>query len=336
MKILIFSYTFSPDVGGIESISAMLANYFSEKGHSVHLITASKNTNKANFSFTILNNPSFFKTVSELKWADVVFENNPGFSLSYPNFFMRKPTVICLQTWLTEVNGKVGLRQTVKKALLKFADKVVACSQAVKESFGDAIVIPNPYNDKLFKRIPGANKTNDFIFLGRLVSDKGADIAIKAFSEVLKTHSSVSLTIAGDGKEMPALKMLVQQLNLQHKINFKGVLEGEALVRCLNEHKYLLVPSVWKEPFGIVALEGIACGCIPIVSDGGGLPEAAGCSGMVFSRGKVDELVKCMLHVLENSQPVTEVSPASMQHLKMHSVPVIAEQYLDVFKRLIN
>lgn len=334
MKILFFSYRFNPEIGGIESISEMLANYFFCKGHEVHLITTTKNTNAANFPFKILSSPIIFTTIKELKWADIVFENNPCFSISYPNFFMRKPSVISLQTWLTENNGGLRLRQILKKFLLRSADRVVACSKAVKESYPKAIIINNPYNEQLFKRTYNVDKIRDFIFLGRLVSDKGADIAIKAFFEVLKQHPTSSFTIVGDGEEMPFLQNLVKLLNIEQQVIFKGKLQGKALVNCLNEHKFLLVPSTWKEPFGIVALEGIACGCIPIVADGGGLPEAVGTLGLVFSRGKIEKLKDCMLKVISN-KPAHEISPEAIQHLKNYRIPTIADKYLKVFESVI-
>ena len=336
MNILFFSYTFSPDIGGIESISSMLAAYFFEHGHEVRLITSTQNTNPSLFPYKIINAPGTRAIINELKWAGIVFENNPCFSLSYPNFLLRKPTVIGLQTWLQELDGTVGLRQNAKKLMLTSASKVIACSRAVQQTFKKAIVIPNPYNDVLFKYNPLIQKTRDFIFLGRLVSDKGPGLAIQAYAEVVKAHPAVSLTIVGSGEDLPALTALANELGLRHKIEFKGALEGEPLVNCLNEHKYLLVPSIWKEPFGIVALEGMACGCIPVVSDGGGLPEAIGGYGLIFERGNAAALTKAMLQLLEKTPQIDVAGTGAQQHLKAHSVEAIARQYLSVFESVAN
>src|SRR5690606_40338743 len=96
--------------------------------------------------------------------------------------------------------------------------------------------------------------------------------------------SGFRLTIIGDGPEAPVLKALAVKYGLEHKVDFKGSLQGKELVDCLNQHKLILVPSRWEEPFGNVALEGMACGCIPVVSDGGGLAEAVGHAGLTFQR----------------------------------------------------
>jgi glycosyltransferase involved in cell wall biosynthesis len=335
MKILIFSYKFHPDVGGIESISKMLADYFFRQGHEVHLITKTKSSKASGFSFTVIRNPGLSATIKELQWADIVFENNPCFSMSYPNFFIRKPSVITLQTWLETLSGKYDTRQRFKHTLLKSASAVIACSNAMRTTFAEAIVIPNPYDDNLFKINTDIQRTKDFVFLGRLVSDKGADIAIHALNKIVQDYPTAMLTIIGNGEEMPALKILASNLKLQSHIDFKGILEGDDLVNCLNEHKYIVVPSVWKEPFGIVALEGIACGCIPIVSDGGGLPEAAGNIGCVFQRGDVEGLIKCMQQMLEHTS-FSLLSEASKKHLQSHAISVTGERYLQVFKSVLN
>ena len=336
MKILIFSYRFHPDVGGIESISKMLADYFFQKGHQVRLITKTKDIASPEFSFKVIRNPGLLQTIREVKWADIIFENNPCFSLSYPNFLIRKPSVITLQTWLESLSGKYDLRQRSKHFLLKSASEVIACSEAIKTTFADAIVIPNPYNEKLFKIHPGIKKTKDFVFLGRLVSDKGADIAIKALQKIVSGYPLTSLTIIGDGEEMPALKSLTDNLKLQPNICFKGILQGEELVSCLNEHRYIIVPSIWKEPFGIVALEGLACGCVPIIANGGGLPEAAGNAGLVFERKNVDALAACMQQVMRPPIQIYNLSTSVQEHLHAHGISVIGEKYLAVFKKVLN
>lgn len=336
MKILLFSYKFYPDVGGIESISKMLAQYFMEAGHEVRLITTSKSNGQNLFPFKVIRNPGLTAVISELKWADIVYENNPCFSLSYPNFFIRKPSVISLQTWLESLTGKYNMRQKFKHAFLRWASKVVACSNAIQTTFPEAVVIPNPYNEKLFKIKPGISKTRDFIFLGRLVSDKGADMAVKAIYQLLRLYPATNLTIVGNGEEIMMLKKMVQDLNIQWEVHFTGILQGEELADCLNEHRYLLVPSLWREPFGIVVLEGLACGCIPIVADGGGLHEAAGGEGLSFKRGSLDGLVKCMTYALQNFNRGSEINNHVKEHLHAHEAPVIAREYLQIFETVIK
>ncbi len=93
-------------------------------------------------------------------------------------------------------------------------------------------------------------------------------------------------TIIGSGPEWEPLRRQVEALGLDDRVEFAGMLSGEALAQSLNRHRVIAIPSRWEETFGMFALEGLACGCIPVVSTGGGLADAPG-RGIVFESGNV-------------------------------------------------
>ena len=64
---------------------------------------------------------------------------------------------------------------------------------------------------------------------------------------------------------------------------------GPDVVALLNRHLIIVVPSRWQEPFGLVALEGIACGCVALGANCGGLPNAIGGAGATFLHEDVDD-----------------------------------------------
>ena len=64
-----------------------------------------------------------------------------------------------------------------------------------------------------------------------------------------------TLTVVGEGTEYDRLRAKVDTLKLQDRIQFSGYLQGEALARCLNRHRTMVVPSMGPEGFGIVALD---------------------------------------------------------------------------------
>ena len=343
LKILFLSHRFHPDIGGIETISELLAYSFYADGHQVHVLTWSKDKTEKKFPFDVIRNPNLFKLFQEHAWADLVFENNPCLRLSWPGLLYHRPSIIVLQTWLAEVNNRLGFSDRAKLWWLKKANRVVAISDAVRKvCFPGATVIGNSYNVNDFKIIPGIQRNNDFVFFGRLVSDKGGELAIKAFhllSQQLKEKDPTkkySLTMIGDGPERGNLEQLVVDLQLEESVWFTGSLRGHNLAICLNQHKYLLVPSIWEEPFGIVALEGMACGCLPIVSDGGGLPGAVGNAGLTFKRGDVNALVNCMLSVLNNPKREEELREEAPGHLAVYHPNEISRKYLNVIQASLN
>ncbi|HEY1007820.1 MAG TPA: glycosyltransferase family 4 protein [Sphingobacteriaceae bacterium] len=334
LRILLLSHSFAPSVGGIEVNSELFARTFTQAGHQVRVVTWTPDPQDTVFPFGIIRNPGTLSLLRQFRWADVIFENNPCLRLGWPNAFFRKPSVIALNTWVARINGRTGIQDRVKKIWLRQAREVISVSTAVRvRDWPAARVIGNPYRADQFRILQGVIRNKDFVFLGRLVSDKGAEQCVHALYKFLKGNSRekepVTLTIVGDGPELPALKRLVSGLHLEKKVSFTGTLQGEELVACLNAHRFLLVPSLWEEPFGNVVLEGMACGCIPLVSDGGGLPEAVGQAGLLFRRGDLADLVRCMQSIYGDGDRREQLLSAARRHLRKHQPDEVTRQYLD-------
>lgn len=71
---------------------------------------------------------------------------------------------------------------------------------------------------------------------------------------------------------------------LQHHVEFVGSLARSDVAQLMATTRCLVVPSLWQEPFGIVALEALASGCTVIASRIGGLTEAGGPYASYFPR----------------------------------------------------
>jgi glycosyltransferase involved in cell wall biosynthesis len=331
MNILLSSYKFYPDIGGIESISEVLAEEFTRKGHKVLVITKSSLGNheeKINISYKILRNPSILELLKAYQWANIIFQNNISLSFFWPNILFSKPSVVSLQTWL---HPKL---RCVKKLFLKSASAVVACSQCIKIiDYPQAEVIGNPYNNLLFTIKSSVVRQKKIVFLGRLVEGKGADLLISAFSQ-LKTDWHLS--IIGMGPELDNLYSLVKKLRIENAVTFYGSQMGENLVNLLNESEILVVPSIWREPFGVVALEGLACGCAVLVSDGGGLLDAIGNSGLTFKSNDVGDLANKLNLLINDHHLRQNLKHLSSCHLINFSMQSVAERYLSLFKKVID
>ncbi|WP_128543333.1 glycosyltransferase family 4 protein [Larkinella soli] len=335
MKVLFLTHRFYPDIGGIEVNSEILATSFHEAGHDVRLVTWTGQEGEKKFPFQVVRQPSGSTLFDHHRWADIVFENNPCLRLAWPTLFFRKPSVVALRTWIRRTNGEKHWQDRLKFLWLQRTKAVIAVSDAVRKAdWPPAVVIGNPYRTHLFRRLPDVPKTRDFVFLGRLVSDKGAALAVEALHRLrtVKGGEALGLTIIGDGPERENLEKLADQYGLQDRVTFTGALRGEELVRSLNAHRFLLVPSFWEEPFGNVALEGMACGCLPLVSDGGGLPDAVGKAGLTFARGDVDAMVACIRRLLDDPNLEKRLRDAADRHLSMHHPKVVSGRYLEVLE----
>ena len=98
--------------------------------------------------------------------------------------------------------------------------------------------------------------------VGRFVYKKGFDTLIAAFEAILKQRTDVRLEIGGSGRELAKLSDQVVQHGLQKEVKFCGWIED---IQSFVEGADLFVIPSRDEPFGIVALESMACG-VPIVT----------------------------------------------------------------------
>jgi glycogen synthase len=338
VKILLSSFAFSPSIGGIESCSLALAVAFSRLGHEVQILTHTLSDDlQADHGLKVIRRPSMAAMFQALNWCEVYLQNNISLQTAWPLVFVRKPWVVCTQTWLKNPDGSVGMSGYLKKLALRFATNVYI-SHAINRHVGyEGFTVPNPYDDKTFQLVPQIKRERSLVFLGRLVSDKGCDLLIKSLAILKDAGMALPLTIIGAGPEEQPLKKLIAELKLDKLVQFAGALKGEALAGELNRHQILVVPSRWEEPFGIVALEGIACGCLVVGSSGGGLPDAIGPCGMTFKNGDAVDLSQAIQKILEKRETIQKDQGAVMaDHLDRHRIEVIASRYVKIFEQLCH
>ncbi|MFM9916343.1 MAG: glycosyltransferase family 4 protein [Rhizobacter sp.] len=326
MNILFCSVPFRPSVGGIETVSALLAERFQRQGHRVILVTQTAGVPADSDEFDVVRRPSVRRLCQLVGWADVVFHNNISLRFAWPQLLMRRPWVVAHHTWIPTL----GLAGRIKRLVIRRASNI-AVSHAVAKSLPvPSVIIPNPYADDLFVRAPAARRSRELVFVGRLVSDKGVAVLIAALGQLASCSRRVGLTVVGDGPELAALRRQASDLGVSEQIDFCGRRVGSELVSLLNDHQVLVVPSVWQEPFGVVALEAMACGCIPLVSRSGGLPDAIGGGGVVVPLGDIDALARAIDGLLGNSTQMEHLRSAAPAHLERHTRDRVARDYLHI------
>ena len=330
MKILFSSYVFPPSVGGIETVSAILAEEFVSAGHEVELITETAGQDLQSRSYKVTRRPALRTIFSLLRWSDIFFQNNISLRSLWPALVLGKPSIVVHQTWIRNLRGGLGWNNRLKRMLLSRVTNV-AISQAIADDLTPSCVInPNPYRDASFHLMPGVTRDRTLVFLGRLVSDKGVDLLLRALAMVREEGRTPDLTIIGTGPEEPALRALTHELKLEEQVEFAGKKSGDELARLLNQHRIMVVPSLWAEPFGVVALEGIACGCAIIGSEAGGLKEAMGPCGIVFKNGDLVSLAHALQDLLRDRELEESLRRAGPAHLPLFQARTVAQFYLQL------
>jgi glycogen(starch) synthase len=179
----------------------------------------------------------------------------------------------------------------VERWVTNRADRVIACSYYMREQiadifgipYGKVVVIPNgidpedlqPQDGRELERLrlefaaPGETLV---LLIGRLVYEKGFQLALEAMPELIERLPNVRFLVAGSGTHEPELRRQASELGLMGHGTFLGWIGDDVLHSLYRIADVCVVPSIY-EPFGLVALEAMASGCPCIVADTGGLRE---------------------------------------------------------------
>ena len=130
------------------------------------------------------------------------------------------------------------------------------------------------------------------LYAGQIEEHKGPDIAIKALARCRARHRLVLFGDA-DTSFAGACRQLAHRLGVADRVEFAGRRDPRQMMTLMRDRgEVLIVPSMWEEPFSIVALQGMSLGMPVIASRTGGTAEgiADGQTGLLFERGDSSEL----------------------------------------------
>jgi glycogen(starch) synthase len=331
MRILLYCPVFYPSVGGLELNVARLAQGLHQAGHEVTLVAKTALDGSEPFPFRVVRSPGRRQLLRLVRGCDVFFQANVSLRGLWPLLFVRRPWVVSHHGWYSRPDRSLAVQDRLKRFLLRWATSISVAQAVADDLATPSVVIANAYRDDLFHVLPDVPRTGELLFLGRLVSDKGVDVLLDALGLLAGRGARPGLTVVGDGPERPALEAQARRLGLGKQVRFLGNRHGEEVVRLLNAHRILVVPSRYDEPFGIVALEGIACGCLVIGSRGGGLKEAIGRCGSTFRNGDPGELAGLLADALAAPDRFAPDPGVVARHLESHSGAAMVRAYLKVF-----
>jgi len=134
-------------------------------------------------------------------------------------------------------------------------------------------------------------------YVGRLAAEKGIDTLIEA---VRRLGPEVELTLIGAGPQQPVLE--AQAADLAGRVQFHPPAPPAQIARLMCQFDTLALPSrttpVWKEQFGRVLVEAMACQVPVVGSDSGAIPEVVGDAGLIFPEGDVATLAECLRRLM--------------------------------------
>jgi len=177
----------------------------------------------------------------------------------------------------------------VERWMANRAERVVTCSAYMREHVADIYgleerritVIPNGIDpselvavddlETLRARFAGPQERL-VLLVGRLVYEKGFQLALEALPGLIERVGNVRFLVAGSGTAEQELRAQAHELGLDEHGTFLGWIGDDVLHSLYRIADLTVVPSIY-EPFGLVALEAMASGCPCLVADTGGLRE---------------------------------------------------------------
>lgn len=330
MKILFYTPSFYPNTGGLESVARSIAKSLVSYQFKIQVATLTPllNSEELEEGYEIIRYPNKFSLLKAYLNCDIFFHHNVSLKGIWPLLLFPKKWVILHHLTYYNFIGQLSLLERLKRALSYFGNNVSVSNYVNQTLPKNGVVIYNPYNEEIFYFKPEVEREKKMLFVGRLVSDKGCMLLLEAIYKLKTQGVEVYLDIVGDGPERNRLTQYCDEKNICNLVQFLGVKKGVALASEYNKHDTLVIPSIWKEPFGVVALEGIACGCKIIASDGDGLSEACLGVGYLFKKGDVSSLSDA---ILEHHINASKMNSVPVQ-LAAHRQDKIAEKWVEYLK----
>ncbi len=215
-------------------------------------------------------------------------------------------------------------------------DLFVAISKAVKQNLMELEINSVEIVDlgtQIQPQRPPLSFPPTVAFASRLVKEKGSAVLLKAFSLVVKEIPEARLLLVGDGPEREFLQKQIIDLNLSDNVLMPGLISRSDMEKLFSAAWVQVIPSIWAEPFGLVAIEAMMRGTAIIASEIGGLAEIVknDQTGLLVPPEDSQALASALLRLLQNRELAEQMGIKGREIAKTE---YSQDLYLDNFLRL--
>ncbi|MGH2868883.1 MAG: glycosyltransferase family 4 protein [Solirubrobacteraceae bacterium] len=242
-----------------------------------------------------------------------------------------------------------------ERDMVRRADHVITCSRYMRNHVASVFGVPQrkitamqngidprdlepvaPDLDQLRARYAKPDERL-VLLVGRLVYEKGFHLALDALAPVIAKLGGVRFVVAGTGTAEAELRRQARRLGLHRKGMFLGWVGDDMLHSLYRISDLCIVPSIY-EPFGIVALEAMASGCLCVVADTGGLREVIpgdGTVGLRFPSRDSAALGEIVERVLTDDETRAQLVAEAREHVLRFDWGEVARHTQTVYAELV-
>ncbi len=370
MKLTLVSS--SLNVGGAERVMSIMANYWAAQGWQITILTFDDGAeppfydlvgdslswenrridlqplgirSQDGFKFSVSSVSYNLRRIQVLKQAIVA--SDPDLVISFVNTTNILTLLACrglkVKTIVSEhVHPTFGqlnkATQLLQNLTYQWADLITVQTHAALSFFPidryRTFVIPNPVVLPTSEPIQSQLYTDDrhLLAIGKLIPQKGFDLAIKAFAQVAQKYPEWTLTILGEGEMRSELEKLCMELDLEDRVFMPGIVKN--IDAHLREADIFILPSRF-EGFPITLCEAMACG-VPVIASNclSGPREIIhnGTDGMLVAPESVSALVTGLKQLMSD--------PGKRQYFSHHAPKVLdrfgVEPVMTIWQRAIE
>ena len=300
-----------------------------------------------NVEVIFLNSRKLLEPKTIIKLKVIFFRTKPSYivasmyrsqvfsSLAKP--FLSKLLWIEQNTYISRTN----VQWILLKMLSERCSKIINTSEEIytlstnKINKRKSVLTPNPINTLDYKDV-SAFRSNDFIFIGRMVEQKNPLHAIQAFALFLGSNfdsdNQVHLHMVGDGNLLESAKRLSKELEIDQFCIFHGSLPISDTLKLLHACKTLISTSS-IEGFGLARLEALGAGCCVVTTNTGGVKDnlsELSNFGVFISDGSLANLVLLMKETCKAKYWLNSSIEARMKFAKRFSPETVSNDWISL------
>ncbi|MCF0219440.1 MAG: glycosyltransferase [Muribaculaceae bacterium] len=346
MKIL--HLTFGLSAAGQETMLVEIANRQAAKGHKVGIIVIN------DIIYPELR-AHIAPQISVIALKRKVGSKNPMYLLRTAKAIRDfKPDVIHMHhvnqvpfVWLAFMRQKTCLtiHHIPKKPnrLYSYPRRLFAISEYVRQAIFDvssiqAVTIPNGIDIDAFTQADPQDDSSDcnIIQIGRLkISEKGQDLLLRAFNNILPAHPKATLTFVGEGPDRQYLENMAAEMGIMDNVVFAGVRSNDWIRHNLYRYS-LMVHNSRHEGFGLILVEAMAARIPLLVADQQGPGEVVdhGKYGMTCRPEDVDDLTRRLAEAIDTDHARRLVAAAYAHAKANYDINVTTDRYLEAYSQL--
>lgn len=270
------------------------------------------------------------RTVNKKFKVVLHYHGSDAFPESYEGSFRRR-----IKRLICEKSNKIASLFVVPSNYFK---RKISSSYGISES----MIIVSPSGgidlDVFYPSKEGVEEHSNeltYLFASRFVPGKGSMLAAQTAVEIAKEHSNVNFTFVGDGPEKAEIEKLLKDLVSQGRCEIKPSLPQKRLADEFRRADFFMFPSVREgESLGLVVIEAMACGAIPIAIRQGAIDEIIGGCPTVTCEKQADFSSLVSSTARFSKETITELRSRFIDRSLSYNREIVVEHLVDEFNKL--